>query len=341
MKKQFKISMVLLALTTPIIAITNKPIKQTQNLTDFNIKTKDVTENLYRARNALSRVDYDNDASLDYEFEDVIIIIPDIKILDLRGENLSFDDNDSENEDHYMVGLKTDIQLQYEDQIFYQDYILETEETATMKVDLNRLNNPLFLDRNINLNSSDNNNDQMGWDTYFNRDSNFIEVGAINNEGTDWVYSLETITDYLEKDHYFLGTNDENEVRDMVMTYMRMIEPLIINGKVTLKEEDYSEKYEYSRTYNISKKSNNKISVYGQRVNYDKNDYNYDLYYEMRDNLFRSEHLLAEDTLTQKEINNAIPGLSGGAIAGIVVGSIAGAALIGAGGYLIYIKKFA
>ncbi len=321
MKKQLIISTVLLAITTPIITMTNTETNWTENKTELNIQTKDITENLYRAKKSLLFNGYEEDR-LDYEFEDVIIIIPDIKALDLRGKDLSLDSENFENDNYYRVALRLDIQIEAEITSSYEDLILETEGTITTKSDVNRKNDPLYLKKYIG------NTNEMGWEDYYDHYYNEINVDEIDNEGVNWIYSLESITEYLEKDYSFLG-NDLYEVRSLVYTYRRMVSPLIVNGEITYKEENMISKSEYNKSWKISKKSNNKISVYGERFECNSSHG----CNNSTQTLFGPEHLLAEDTF---KLN---VGLSGGAIAGIVIGSLAGVALIGGGSYLLYTDK--
>lgn len=316
MKKQVITSLALIALTTPLVAManigTNEVPKVGDNPTELNIKTKNITENLNRARDSLLLHDgnsHDNPL-WSYRFEDVIIIIPDISGLYLNDRDLSSDPGYYREDNTFRVGLRMNIKMKH-------SFSWDDNNNSAIT---NSIYNPLHLSTDKRLH----------WDegsTY-----RAISKNGIDSLGQEWTYDLSSINDYLMRDHYFVGSN-LTEVESLVGRYKETVKPLIVNGTVSWKEGTPATTItEYSESVEIVSDSKNKISVYGQRFH----SYNQ----PPNDTLFEEKYLIETDTFETKTINKAKTGLSGGEIAGIVVGSIAGAALIGGTTFgIIKLKK--
>ncbi len=315
MKKQLMISTALLASTTPMVAMANIKTDETTNPTELNIQTKDITENLYIARNMLIEFsDEPYDPWLwSYGFEDVLIVVPDIQQLYLNDDELSYGYDNHLSDDAYRVGIEMDIELEYS--------VEWDNESNDDSIIINKENTPLYLE-NIN--------GRLEWTENV---ASFIEKDHLWWDD-EWVYDLSLIGEGLMKD-LRIREDTYAEILIIVQEYVSMVKPFIINGNITWTENIFSP-IKYTESWKISEDSySNEISVYAQRYEIGNTD-------PSLESLFYFDYLIEEDTFDSPIIEEPIieepiieesnSGLSPGEITGIVIGSIAAAAaMIGLG----------
>ncbi len=305
MKKQLMTSLALLALTTPIVAIANIET-HTENLTETNIQTKDITANLNRAKKQLlSHTENDHNSKYwNLDFDEVKIVVPNISKIYLNDANLSPDSSGTH--DTYRVGIHRDIR-------YWKEIENSMRNNDGDGIVLNKDTERLYLDYNSGLTP------KYFW-TVVPEDDSLISIGI--EESTtpqDWVFDISELGNYLMGDHQFIGPT-EAAVEALFTTYWDAVKPFIIEGDITFIPK--GEILEREVTLEIAKDSKNKIEIYAQR--YDSSNLPSNL------SLFEPKYLIAEDTFK-------ISSLTGGEITAIVVSSVVGIVLIG-GTIFWYIK---
>ncbi len=313
MKKHFIISMALAIATTVALApLANIETHVDKNQTEFNIKFKDITKNYKNAFDYWFRFEDEFDISYEmmeiweqFIFDDMIIIIPDIETLDLKDKSSS---SNPEDDDSYEVALTFDFEISFS--ITNNNGLDFTYERC--------IDGIWYLGHN----------DINGIHWSFDPEVINKNIGQI--EGEDWIYDFSLFGEYFMKEFSF-SSNNFNESIEEFSTWITRAPQLIISGygeypiKLIGMENIEIGNFEYGITKDYKKE----ISLYGRRF---KNDDSWS-----NTSVIDDKYLIEIETFTQEDIDNAKliddnqrpnNNLSGGAIAGIVIGSIMGIVLI-------------
>ncbi len=220
----------------------------------------------------------------------------------------------------------------------------DTEYEVGFKLDIELLD--------LLTNNKDPVNPNRGSDIYLNYINNKFTFGLepqkINKElgqvtGEEWVYDFSSIGEFLRTEHSFEGTDSE-AVREELKAYFSvaslfLVEANIIGVNISdIKDimsgdftaldipemiKDITEIIEKEATdysLGLEEGKENKITVYGQK-------FETPISRTSTNNVIDEKYKVTDKTFTTSSFN--FTPLSAGAIAGIVIGSIAGVALIG------------
>ncbi len=294
--------------------------------TDFKVEIKDVTENYNKINDF--RLEHPEEYIMSpetkntfetFKYTNLKIMVPNAKTIDLN--NSKFSSNiDPTLDDNYAAAFKTEI-----NQSILNDGIEVGEEEMFFGM--------IYEEPPVELEELPD-----YWFNWYSDDEDYVTWSAKkdNNESIDkeWMYDTSPLGDYLMTD-LSLNGNDYEVLGWKMDHYISLTAPLIIEGELNYMDvNELGIKGEtHNITWEIKEDSINKVSLYAQRDTG---------YFYLGNSIYDDKYLLASDTFTQKEIDDATPispRLSNGAIAGIVIGSIAGVALLGGGSYWLIKNK--
>ncbi len=264
------------------------------------------------------------------QIEEITIVIPDLTKLDLSDAKYSSSPEET-NDTEYEVGLKLDVEL----------------------LNLLENNKPLNPDREVGVYL--NHSDKTGFT--FGKESQSILKEKGQALGGEWVYDFSSIGKFLRAEHKFDGM-DYIEVGEELATYFSVASLFLVEVEISgvnfseigeildgIPEGDFdfetirkiigditAEINKEPMPYSLGLKEGieNKVTVYGQRHGSTPTK-------TSTNNVNNEDYKIAEQTFTTESYNPT--SLSGGAIAGIVIGSLAGVALIGGSTFWFFKKE--
>ncbi len=320
MKKNIIIPTTLIAAMTVLWgSLANTEIKENlkldDNPTQLNIEAKNITNNLNSAFKKMMEFDDEETLFSTLEYKDVVMLFPDVQKLYLNDSNLSISDT-SANDNIFKIGMLMDIDIE----CYWTNQ--EKEETWIY----NKIDLPIYLYYSTQY-------ETLVW-WQWERE---VLIDKISKYETneEWVYDLSPVTTVLSQDLDVSGINNEFDAQKIFFDYQYLTMPFIVNQSITQKgiSPETGLVVEYEGSSKIADSSKNEISIYAQR------DYNSTDLKTSDDDLFKEEYLIATKTFKTEIVNKELPNLSGGAIAGIVIGSLAGVTLIGGGSYWLIKHK--